>query len=88
MSLSSALKRSYSVWWHGLGTGFPIIYLITLSVAYSKLTKNGITTWDKNGGFKISHLRIGALRTIIAVFLVVAFLLLVMLGKEYQKTTF
>ena len=56
-----------------MGTGFPIIYLITLSVAYSKLTKNGITTWDKNGGFKISHLRIGALRTIIAVFLVVAF---------------
>ncbi|MDD8019767.1 MAG: RDD family protein [Acidobacteriota bacterium] len=87
-TFSSALRRSFSVWWNGLGIGFPIISLITLSVAYSKLTKNGITTWDKNGGFKISHLRIGPLRTIIAVFLVVAFLLLAMLGKQLILNTY
>lgn len=52
-----------------MGIGFPIATLITLLIAYKKLTEEGITTWDRKGGFVVSHKKIGALRTIVMIFL-------------------
>lgn len=73
---STALSRSFKVWWRGFGIGFPLASLITLIVAHGKLTKNGITTWDKDDGFTVVHDRIGPLRVIVAVAFFMGFLLL------------
>lgn len=78
---STALSRSFKVWWRGLGIGFPLVSLITLLVAHGKLTKNGITTWDKDDGFTVVHDRIGPLRVIVAVAFFMGFLLLVVVGS-------
>ena len=78
---STALSRSFKVWWRGLGIGFPLVSLITLIVAHGKLTKNGITSWDRDDGFTVTHERIGPLRVIVAVAFFLSFLLLVVVGS-------
>jgi hypothetical protein len=78
---STALSRSLKVWWRGLGMGFPFVSLITMTIAYEKLKKNGITTWDKDGGFIVVHERIGPLRVIVAAAFFISILLLELLGK-------
>jgi len=79
---STALSRSFKVWWRGLGIGFPLASLITLLVAHGKLTKNGTTTWDEEDGFSVAHERIGPLRVIVAVIFFIGFLLLAVVGNE------
>lgn len=73
-----ALSRSLKVWWLGLGMGFPLVTLITQIVAYVQLTKNGATSWDKEGGFTVTHETIGALRVLLAVvaFFLISFIML------------
>lgn len=80
-NFSAALSRSFKVWWRGLGIGFPIATMFTSAVAHGKLTKNGTTTWDSDGGFTVLHKRIGPLRTIVAVIFFLGFLLLVVAGS-------
>jgi uncharacterized RDD family membrane protein YckC len=81
LDYSTALSRSFKVWWRGLGIGFPLASLITLIVAHGKLTKNGVTTWDRDDGFTITHERIGALRVIVAIVFFTGFLMLVVVGS-------
>ena len=81
LDYSTALSRSFKVWWRGLGIGFPLASLITLIVAHGKLTKNGVTTWDRDDGFTITHERIGALRVMVAVVFFTGFLLLIVVGN-------
>lgn len=70
LTFSEALGRSFSVWFKGLGMGFPIISLITRIIAYIKLKRNGITTWDWKGDYVVTHKRIGALRVVVTIFFV------------------
>ena len=58
----NAFDRSLRVWWFGLGTGFPLVSFFTLSHAESVLSRDSITSWDREGGFVVSHERIGAAR--------------------------
>ncbi|SBV37673.1 Putative membrane protein/domain protein (modular protein) [uncultured Stenotrophomonas sp.] len=81
LDYSTALSRSFKVWWRGLGIGFPLASLITLIVAHGKLTKNGITTWDRDDGFTITHERIGVLRVLVAIVFFTGFLLLIIVGN-------
>ncbi|MBL8499555.1 MAG: RDD family protein [Nitrosomonas sp.] len=78
---STAFSRSFKVWWRGFGIGFPLVSLITLIVSYNKLTKNGITTWDRDSGFTVTHEQIGPLRVIFAIAFFVSFLFLVAIGS-------
>ena len=48
INFSQALARSFKVWWRGFGTGFPIATMITMIIAHGRLTRNGITSWDKD----------------------------------------
>ena len=67
---ANAFYRSLRVWWFGLGTGFPLVSLFTLSHAESVLSRDSITSWDREGGF-VRHERIGAARGVFtAAFLV------------------
>lgn len=81
LKFDTALSRSFKVWWRGLGAGFPLISLVTLSVAYGKLTKNSITSWDSDCRVAVAHDRIGTLRVIIALTFFFGFLLLFALGS-------
>lgn len=73
LSYSTALSRSFDVWLRGLGIGFPIVSFITQVVAYNKLLKNGITSWDQSRNLKVTHMKIGSGRIIIAVSLFIVF---------------
>lgn len=61
ITFSRALSRSFAVWFRGLGCGFPLITGITMIIADWKLTRKGITSWDKDGGFTITHNKINFL---------------------------
>jgi uncharacterized RDD family membrane protein YckC len=65
LSYGRALKRSVMVWWRGMGAGMPLIGLITLIVAYSKLKNQGRTSWDADGDFTVTHTKIGVGRTVL-----------------------
>lgn len=44
------LAREARVWWAGLGLGIPLVALVTMSVAFNKLKKQGSTSWDDENG--------------------------------------
>lgn len=46
----TSLKRSFLVFYRGLGLGIPLISLFTLTKAYGKLTTNVFTSWDIDCG--------------------------------------
>ncbi len=62
--MDQAFQRSARVWFFGLGAGLPIVSLVTLVTAYNKLTKEGITSWDRVGNFSITHGPIGVGRMV------------------------
>ena len=55
ISFTEALKRSFHIWWRGLGTGFPLLALITLPVALTRLVFKGESSWDRDGEFTVTH---------------------------------
>jgi uncharacterized RDD family membrane protein YckC len=67
LSFSGGLNRSFSVWWLGMGAGLPIISLITMIVAAVKLNSAGVTSWDRRSDLRISHGKIGIVRTLIVI---------------------
>ncbi|UCC83916.1 MAG: RDD family protein [Gemmatimonadota bacterium] len=64
LRLDQAFQRSARVWFFGLGGGLPIVSLFTLVSAYNKLTKEGITSWDRVGNFSVTHGPIGVGRMV------------------------
>ncbi len=81
ISFQQALSRSVKVWWRGMGTGFPVATLITQIIAHQKLTRNGITSWDKDDGFIVTHETIGVLRVLVAIVFFTAFFFFVAAGN-------
>lgn len=73
LKFSDALNRSFSVWLKGMGAGIPLISLITLLTSRSKLKNDGVTAWDEEGGYVVRHGKIGALRSIVIVILLLGF---------------
>lgn len=80
-----ALYRSFEVWISGFGLGIPIVTLFTLSGEYKRLKKEGMTSWDRNGGFCVTHGRIGFLRGLVVVILFIGFLALMLFGSTMQN---
>jgi hypothetical protein len=75
-----AVKRSRLVWVRGMGLGVGIVQLIANIVGYSKLRKNGITSWDRELELVVSHEKIGILRYLICPIIVLAVLVLAVIG--------
>ena len=82
INFSQALARSFKVWWRGFGTGFPIATMITMIIAHGRLTRNGITSWDKDDGFSVAHETIGVPRVLAAIAFFFIFLLVVAIGNS------
>ena len=82
INFSQALARSFKVWWRGFGTGFPIAPMITMIIAHGRLTRNSITSWDKDDGFTVTHETIGVLRVLAAIAFFFIFLVVVAIGNS------
>jgi len=67
LSYADALRRAFQVCVRGEGLGIPIVALFTQIHAYNRLTKQGVTSWDEDEDFKVSHQTIGVWRTVVAV---------------------
>jgi len=82
LKYADALSRSFKVWMRGFGFGIPIVVLVTLITAHAELARAGITSWDKDGGFRVTHNIIGAGR-IIAIIAILT-LICILLGSREQ----
>ena len=51
----AALKREFSVWFFGMGIGFPLASLVTLILSFNKLKDHQATRWDAKGEFVVTH---------------------------------
>ena len=70
---SQAMGRSARVWLYGLGAGIPIVTLFTMLHQHGKLTRDGNTSWDRDGGFVVSYGTVGGLRLFAIILLVLGF---------------
>jgi uncharacterized RDD family membrane protein YckC len=86
INFSDALSRSGLVAWRGLALFLPIVYIVTGCIAYKNLMKNGTTTWDADGGYIVSHQKIGIERIIISICIVAIFIYLVILGSNAPQS--
>ena len=76
-----ALERSFRVWLFGTGLGFPVISMVTMLVAKSRLKKHGRTSWDEKTGLVVEHRALGAGRAIVAAGLLLLLFTLAMLDS-------
>lgn len=60
----SAVKRSFDVWFRGLGMGISLIGILCLMVAYHRLKFANTTTWDRDNQTIVTHHPIGQWRII------------------------
>jgi len=67
IGLTLAAGREVAVFFSGLGLGLPIVSLITLISAYSRLTKTGTTTWDEGQPYVVTHRPFGFLQFVLSV---------------------
>lgn len=55
LCFGDALGRAFNLRIKGLAFGIPILSLITLIISYRRLTNKGITPWDADGDFVVTH---------------------------------
>jgi hypothetical protein len=65
--LDRALRRSFRVWWEGVGGGFPLLAPVLIAVAYEKLAQNQETDWDFAQDVLVTHGPPGVLNTVTGV---------------------
>jgi hypothetical protein len=65
--LDRALRRSFRVWWEGIGCGFPLLAPVLIAVAYEKLAQNQETDWDFAQDVLVTHGPPGILNTVTGV---------------------
>jgi hypothetical protein len=78
LTLPVAFRRSIAVWLLGFGAGIPIVNLITQLVAYNKLKKDGITSWDREWDCVVFHGKITQERLIVIVTIIWALIILIL----------
>ncbi len=65
--LDRALRRSFRVWWEGIGCGFPLVAPVLIAVSYEKLAQNQETDWDFAQDVLVTHGPAGVLNTVTGV---------------------
>ena len=68
LDFTMALRRSFAVWFRGLGMGIVGLNFFCLMIAYNKLKLLKITSWDRDDHIQVIHHPIGRWRIYIAVF--------------------
>ncbi len=62
LSFKQAIARTFKVFYRGEALRVPIICNITHFIGYKRLSNNAITSWDKDGGFVVTHGNVGRLQ--------------------------
>src|SRR5262249_35970331 len=62
LDFATALRRSFNVWFRGLGMMIPIVNCICMSLAYYRLKTLQWTSWDRDDHVTVSHAPIGQWR--------------------------
>jgi len=77
ISYATAMKRGSLLWLNGMGMGIPLIAFFTMIIAYNKLKRNGITSWDERCGINVIHDQLSIFRVIlfITIFIFCLFIL-------------
>lgn len=79
-------QRSMNVWLRGLGIGLPFVSMITQLVGYRNLKSRGETSWDRDGGYTVTHGKVGYVRGGFAtIFILFAVTLSVMLNGHENR---
>ena len=47
LGFSDALRRSFTVWWMGMGAGLPFFAPLATVLAWLRLRRHGVTVWDE-----------------------------------------
>ncbi len=68
LDFMTAMRRSFSVWFRGLGMGIIGLNFFCLIIAYNKLKLLSITSWDRDDHIQVTHYPIGRWRIYLAVF--------------------
>jgi uncharacterized RDD family membrane protein YckC len=55
LQFGAALRREFACFVRGFCLGLPVIYLITMIVAYRDLKASGSSSWDRDNGNVVSH---------------------------------
>jgi hypothetical protein len=83
LGFGSALSRCFGVWLNGLGTGLiPLLTLVTNIKSYQQLSNRGVTKWDRDGQFKVTHRKVGIARTLITIAIFAGFIALFIYGAR------
>lgn len=86
VGLGMLYQRSMAIWLKGMGAGLPFVSWITALISYSKLKSRGKTSWDRNGGFIVTHGNVGYIRGSLATIIIVFAIILNGVGfKDYQN---
>lgn len=80
-----ALRRTFMVWTVGMGFLAPVVNLYAFYMGHKRLSRTGVTLWDAEGDFQVSHQSWGFLYTVWVV-VVSALLYLVMLGIAVENS--
>jgi hypothetical protein len=80
----TALKRSFNVWFRGLGMGIPFVNVVCLFVAYQRLRLLRQTSWDREENIVVSHHPIGQWRVVFAAIVAVGGLFFYYGGKDRE----
>jgi hypothetical protein len=67
----TALRRSFHVWFRGLGMGIPFINVVCMLVAFQRLKAFKTTTWDRDDHIHVSYRRGGKWRIVLAVIITI-----------------
>lgn len=65
ISYTTAMRRGLLVWLNGMGIGIPLIAFFTMIIAYNKLKRKGITSWDEKCGINVIHDQLSIFRVIL-----------------------
>jgi hypothetical protein len=85
LQLGQAFWRAFAVWFRGMAMGLPFVSLISNSLAYRSSVQNGVTSWDRDGGFAVQHSRFGFFRIAAVSLAWIAVLALIIAGGLLQN---
>lgn len=75
LDFTTALRRSFSVWFRGLGMGIVGLNFFCMLIAYNKLKIIQITSWDRDDHIVVTHSPVARWRIYVAVFVAVTAIL-------------
>lgn len=84
LDIGSAFRRSFYVWFRGLGMMVPILNFLCLLVAYQKLKVLHLTSWDRDEHTRITHYPFGPWRLYISIAVIAIVALTIYFPKKFH----